>query len=102
WHSPEMGNASSLCLNAIGDCYSLEFGGRDAFIDEFYLRSDCRGRGLGTDTLALIKTEAMALGIRALHLEVAHSNLPAQRLYERAQFKSRDQYKAMSLSLWQT
>ncbi|MDA0267639.1 MAG: glutathione S-transferase C-terminal domain-containing protein, partial [Cyanobacteria bacterium] len=21
WHSPEMGNASSLCLNAIGDCY---------------------------------------------------------------------------------
>ncbi|NJN22928.1 MAG: GNAT family N-acetyltransferase [Leptolyngbya sp. RL_3_1] len=84
----------ALCLG-----YSLEFGGRDAFIDELYLRPECQGRGLGTATLALIKVEAQKLGIRALHLEVDADNLPAQRLYRRAQFQPRDQYLAMTIRL---
>nr|WP_242054288.1 GNAT family N-acetyltransferase [Nostoc sp. FACHB-888] len=31
--------------------YSLEYRGRDAFVDEFYLRPKHRGQGIGTQTL---------------------------------------------------
>jgi ribosomal protein S18 acetylase RimI-like enzyme len=63
--------------------FSLEYDGRDAFIDEIYLMPRARGGGLGRD--ALIETERIAdtLGVRALHLEVERDNGPAQRLYRR-------------------
>ena len=79
--------------------YSLEFGGRDAFIDEFYIRPDFRGEGLGQTILGLIQQEAERLGIRALHLEVARTNLRAQRLYARANFQPRNKYVLMSATL---
>ncbi|MEO0352462.1 MAG: GNAT family N-acetyltransferase [Cyanobacteria bacterium P01_A01_bin.15] len=79
--------------------YSLEFGGRDAFIDEFYICPDFRGEGLGQTTLGLIQQEAERLGIRALHLEVARTNLRAQRLYARANFQPRNKYVLMSATL---
>ena len=79
--------------------YSLEFGGRDAFIDEFYIRPDFRGEGLGQTILGLIQQEAERLGIRALHLEVARTNLRAQHLYARANFQPRNKYMLMSVRL---
>jgi ribosomal protein S18 acetylase RimI-like enzyme len=91
YHQAELAGYVALCLG-----YSLEFGGRDAFIDELYLQPAFRGQGLGTATLALLKVEAQKWGVRALHLEVEHDNLPAQRLYRRAQFQPRDQYLAMT------
>ncbi len=79
--------------------YSIEFGGYDAFIDEFYIQTEFRGRGLGKQTLEFVKTEAKKIGIRALHLEVAHTNTNAQRLYSQAQFKPREKYMLMSVTL---
>ena len=79
--------------------YSIEFGGFDAFVDEFFLLPQFRGRGLGKKVLELMKTEAKALKIRALHLEVARTNENARRLYRRAGFEVREKYVLMSLEL---
>jgi ribosomal protein S18 acetylase RimI-like enzyme len=78
--------------------YSIEFGGRDAFIDEIYLVPAHRGRGIGKATLEHLEVEARAFGVRALHLEVDHDN-PAAHLYERVGFRSRNRYRLMSKPL---
>ncbi len=64
--------------------FDLEWGGRDAFLTELYLRPDSRGRGLGALTLAAVETAARARGARAIHLMVRHDNAPAKALYHRA------------------
>ena len=79
--------------------YSIEFGGRDAFIDEFYICPELRGQGLGKKALDLIQAVSKSLGIRALHLEVAHANKRAQRLYTHANFQARSNYILMSADL---
>lgn len=70
--------------------FSLEFGGRDAFIDELYVRPRFAGRGLGAATLAFVEQEMRAAGVRALHLEVRLENRRALELYERAGFTRRE------------
>lgn len=79
--------------------YSIEFGGFDAFVDEFYLDPEYRGRGVGKAVLQLIGAEARALGIGALHLEVARDNDRARRLYRGAGFEAREKYVLMTLEL---
>ena len=73
--------------------YSIEFAGRDAFVDEFFIEESVRGQGSGAKVLESIAAEAASLGIRALHLEVAKSNKRAQRLYEAAGFEPRSKYQ---------
>jgi ribosomal protein S18 acetylase RimI-like enzyme len=68
--------------------YSIEYGGRDGFIDDLYLIPEARGRGLGRKLLEFTLTEAAALGIRTLHLEVEAENEYAGRLYRRAGFEA--------------
>lgn len=70
--------------------YSLEYRGRDAFIDELYLREPYRGRGLGRQALEWLEQAARALGVRALHLEVERGNPRAQALYRRYGFRDND------------
>ncbi|NER78181.1 MAG: GNAT family N-acetyltransferase [Leptolyngbya sp. SIO1D8] len=79
--------------------YSLEFGGFDAFIDEFFIKEKFRGKGIGTKVLEIIKLEAKKLEIKALHLEVARDNHSAQKLYRKVGFEARDKYMLMSLEL---
>ncbi len=67
--------------------WSFEFGGRDAFIDEFFVEAHARGQGLGEAALDFAASEAARLGVRALHLEVEPEN-PARRLYDRSGFRA--------------
>jgi len=84
---------------AICKGYSIEFCGYDAFIDEFYIRPESRGKGLGKMVLQLAKVEAQKSGIRALHLEVTRSNTRARSFYASASFVARDEYSLMSVDL---
>jgi ribosomal protein S18 acetylase RimI-like enzyme len=61
--------------------WSLEWGGRDAFVDELYLEPERRGRGLGRAALRALIEAARAAGVRALHLEVEAGNAAGQALY---------------------
>lgn len=77
--------------------YSLEWLGRDAFVDEFYLREDYRNRGWGKTTMRFVEQSAQKLGIRALHLEVMEGNAAAMHLYRKLGFKP---HSSTFLSKW--
>ncbi len=72
--------------------FSLEFGGRDAFVDELYVGDEFRGRGAGKTALAFAAEVCRARGMRALHLEVERANGSAQALYRKAGFIDHDRY----------
>ena len=67
--------------------YSLEYFGRDAFIDEIYIRENYRGRGIGGRTLQFVEVQARRLGVHALHLEVERENEQAHALYGKQGFE---------------
>ncbi len=67
--------------------FSLEFGGRDAFIDEFFIAAPHRGKGLGSAMLDQVAGKAANLGVNAIHLEVADTNERAEALYTRLNFR---------------
>ena len=69
--------------------FSLEFHGRDAFVDELYVRPSHRGRGAGREALTLLEAECRARGVHALHLEVDDRNERARVLYGRWGFGER-------------
>lgn len=72
--------------------YSLEYRGRDAFIDEFYIRESYRGQGIGGRAIQFIESACPALEIQALHLEVERKNIAAQKFYREVGFKDQDRY----------
>jgi len=72
--------------------FSLEYHGRDAIIDELYIKEDYRGQGIGTRAIELASKESRLLGIKALHLEVERKNTNAQRFYRKIGFEDHDRY----------
>jgi GNAT superfamily N-acetyltransferase len=76
--------------------YSIEFSGRDAFIDEMFVAPEHRAKGIGKAALSLVKSESASLGVKVLHLEVARTNKQARRVYASAGFKPREQFFLMS------
>ena len=79
--------------------YSIEFSGREATVDEFYIMPEYRGKGLGKQVLEFITAEARKHEIKVLHLEVARSNKKARKLYAQVGFFAREKYVMMSLPL---
>lgn len=66
--------------------FSVEYGGRDGFIDDLYLVPAARGRGLGRELIDFALVQGRELGIGTLHLEVETGNEAATRLYRAAGF----------------
>lgn len=81
---------------AISFGWSIELGGMDGFVDEFWIREKVRGRGMGGEVLRLLVANLASANLKALHLEVAVDNTDAARLYARAGFRRRDAYKLMT------
>jgi ribosomal protein S18 acetylase RimI-like enzyme len=69
--------------------YGLESGGREAFIDEFYLRAAYRGQGIGRKTIEFAEQFCAANGIRTLLLGVEPENTAAQAFYRKVGFEDR-------------
>lgn len=84
---------------AICDSYSIEFGGKTAMIDEFFIVPAARGQGLGKRVLGLLEPLLIRKNINMLFLEVSPSNTPAQRLYQQAGFTAYDKYLGMAKRL---
>lgn len=64
--------------------FSFEFRGVDSFIDELYIESQWRRMGFGRQAMLHVESQARALGVNALHLEVDRENDAAIELYRRA------------------
>ncbi len=75
---------------AVTFSYSLEFHGRDALLDELYLRPSAQA--LGKLGLKFAKSQCQALGVNALHAEMERANISVQQLYRVADFEDDDSY----------
>ena len=94
---PELGRAWRIARGAetLGYAvltfgWSLEWGGRDAFVDEIFIEAPERGRGAGRSALRALVEEARRLGVRALHLEVEVGNEAGQALYRSEGFRGNE------------
>ena len=87
WLIEEGGAAVGYLVLTFG--YSIEHGGRDAYLDELYVVPGQRGQGLGTQALRMAEDTCREFGIRVLLLEVGDANEPAAELYRRAGFRDR-------------
>jgi GNAT superfamily N-acetyltransferase len=71
--------------------YSLEYRGKGAWIDELFVESSHRGKGIGTQLLDQAERSSRELNAKFLHLEVTHGN-PAIELYRRRGFQDHQRY----------
>ena len=101
--SPSMGRVfliyhGELCIGylVLSFDFSLEYGGKNAWIDELFVQSEFRGQGIGSSALDFAAQTARELGAKVLHLEVNRGN-PAIHLYRRCGFEEHDRYL---LSKW--
>ena len=69
--------------------YGLESGGREAFIDELYLKADHRGQGIGRKTILFLERFCASVGVRTLLLGVEPENTEAQAFYQAVGFEDR-------------
>lgn len=72
---------------ALTFCFSLEFHGRFALLDEIYLREAFRRQKLGKAVVAFAEDLCRKAGVKALRLEVGRENQGAQELYRAAGLK---------------
>lgn len=72
--------------------FSFEFRGLDAFIDELYIEPIWRRMGFGRQAMQHVESQARALGVNALHLEVDRGNDPAIELYRRGGYADHGRY----------
>jgi len=71
----------------LGFGFSLEFHGRDSFIDEFYVVPEHRSHGVGRAAVDFALAVCREAGIKAVHLEADHVNLRGHGFYKRLGFK---------------
>ena len=67
--------------------FDLEFGGRDAFLTEIYVKPEARRVGIAVALLQQLEEKAKNQGVLALHLQVQPTNEAAYRLYEKMGYK---------------
>jgi ribosomal protein S18 acetylase RimI-like enzyme len=80
-------------------CYSMEYGGMKAILDDLFIRIDYRNQGLSSTALSELRAFCQQAGIRALWVEVGPENGPAQRVYRRTGFIDVPNRQWLSLSL---
>jgi GNAT superfamily N-acetyltransferase len=91
WIAEENGELAGFLIVTYG--WSLEYNGKDAFVDELYVRPRFRGHGLGREGLGLAEWVCRGAGVRALHLEVERRRHDRTRqMYRRAGFVEHDRY----------
>jgi len=61
--------------------FSIEFGGRTAFIDELFVLPEHRGQGIGSKIIHLVEEQCRQLKLKAIHLEAERTNERATALY---------------------
>jgi ribosomal protein S18 acetylase RimI-like enzyme len=67
-------------------CFSLEFHGKFALLDELYIREPFRKQKLGTAVIEFAEGICKKMGMKAMRLEVGHANQAAQSLYNKLGF----------------
>jgi GNAT superfamily N-acetyltransferase len=66
--------------------WSLEHGGRSAWLEELYVMPEWRNQGIGEKLLLKVVQQASDLGCMAIDVEVDKTHARAENLYRRAGF----------------
>ncbi len=85
WMLEDEGKAIGYLVITTG--FSLEYNGRDGWVDELFLEGNHRGKGLGKILLEHAIARAKALGLNFLHLQVERHNRAGRGLYEKLGFE---------------
>lgn len=64
--------------------YTTEGGGLTLWLDELYIKEQYRGKGLGSELIAFLKSDG---DIKRIRLEITPDNLGAERLYRALGFE---------------
>jgi GNAT superfamily N-acetyltransferase len=72
--------------------YSLETHGRNAMVDELFLRSPYRGKGFGTEVFEFLEDFCKNMNMPMMHLLVNHHNPIAHKFYIKKGFKQQDRF----------
>jgi GNAT superfamily N-acetyltransferase len=92
WFLEQSGRPVGYFVLTVG--YSLEFGGRYALLDEFFVEKQSRGQRLGASAMQRILEQARAMGVAAIHLE---ADGHVREFYRRSGFSAR--HREM-MTLW--
>jgi GNAT superfamily N-acetyltransferase len=76
-----------IAVAAIAYAWTLEHGGKSAWLDELYVIPERRGKGIGTALLQEVVKELQNQGCKAIDLEVEREHRRAERLYQREEFE---------------
>lgn len=83
-------NKHSLGFAAISFAWTLEHGGKTAWLDELYVLPEHRGAGIGSAIIDQLLIEAKEKGCLAVDLEVESDHRRAENLYMRKGFQKLD------------
>lgn len=81
WMIESATDESAVGYLALTYGFSFEFGGREAFVDELFVREEARGAGIGSEAIRFAVDECRREGIAAIRLEVTPKNPRALKLY---------------------
>ncbi|CAH0533387.1 hypothetical protein VST7929_01253 [Vibrio stylophorae] len=87
---------------AIAYSFSIEHGGKVAYMDQLYLRKEWRNQGIGQYILPRIERFIHQQGASVLLLETNIGNGDARRFYERHGYVARRQFCLMGKKMGQT
>ena len=90
WVAEEQGCVVGYLAVTLG--FSLEYRGRDAFIDELFISESARRHGLGREAIETAQAYCRQRGVQAIHLEVERHRETAGQLYRWAGFQNHDRY----------
>ncbi len=74
---------------AVSFGFSLAQGGREATIDEIFVRQAVRGRGMGSQALQVLLPMLREMGVRAVHVTLPHAASRPATLLQRVGFTPR-------------
>jgi GNAT superfamily N-acetyltransferase len=63
--------------------FGMEYGGLMACVDDLFVVPRCRNKGLATAALVQVRDFCKSIDVRAITVEVSHSNGSAQTVYRR-------------------
>jgi ribosomal protein S18 acetylase RimI-like enzyme len=97
WVAEQDGDVAGYVV--VSFVFAMEHGGTMGVVDDFFVRPESRGAGLGTALLTGVRSACAGLGVRALRVEVGHDNAPAQAVYRAAGFETLDR-RLMAVRLY--
>ncbi len=81
--------------------FGMEYGGMMACLDDLFVLPAFRNRGLSTAALEEIREFCFSNKLKAMTVEVAFDNIPAQKIYRRTGFTELTNRQLLGLALGQ-